>query len=555
VKAGPGAHRDVLALVLGVLGTAAWHRPLLASGFDRMPGDRGDARAYVYLVEHWYQVFRGQAELLSPGMFYPVKGTIGYAETMFVHALPYSGLRLAGMDMFSALAVPLVLFNFLNYVACFFLLRRVLGLDAVASVAGAMFFAFNSPRLNHAGHYGFQASFFLPLVIACVMRFVQRQGDLTQRQALGLLAAAALSLALQFVISPYQGWFFAFWSCLFLVIVFSVRSIRRVAVEIVRRFWPALAGAALVFMIGLYPLFLVYMPVAASVGPRPYSFAHELTPDAWSLIQMGEGNYIWGGVSAALSRLHPLFSTELNVGIGLVPSLALLLALLWAVRTIVDDMRRPRSEERVTPGIQRAFLAALILATALFYVIGMKYWGGSSPWRLVYRFVPGADGLRGIARYVLVLVLPMSIAFAVVVHRGLQTISAQPTALARRGLTAALLAVMAFGIVEQFGRAPSFSRKEELSRLETLAASLPRHCAVFYVAAAPVRDPVKHEDQIDAMLISVMRRVPTLNGYGGHVPPGWSLREVEAPDYEQRIAQWVARHHVAGPVCRLEIGD
>ncbi|MDP9179502.1 MAG: hypothetical protein M3O61_17645, partial [Gemmatimonadota bacterium] len=80
-------------------------------------------------------------------------------------------------------------------------------------------------------------------------------------------------------------------------------------------------------------------------------------------------------------------------------------------------------------------------------------------------------------------------------------------------------------------------------------------CAVFYAAAAPVRAPVKHEDQIDAMLISVMRRVPTLNGYGGHVPPGWSLREVEAPDYEQRIAQWIARYRVAGPVCRLEIGD
>lgn len=554
MKAGPSAHRDVLALALGVLGTAAWHKPLLASGFDRIPGDRGDAREFVYLVEHWYHVFRGQAELLSPSMFYPVKGTIGYSETMFVHALPYSGLRLAGMDMFSALAIPLVLFNFLNYVACFFLLRRVLALNIVASVAGAMFFAFNSPRLNHAGHYPFQASFFLPLVIACVVRFAQRQGDLTQRQAFGLLAAAALCLALQFVISPYQGWFFVFWSCLFLVIIFSIRSTRRFAVEIVRRFWPALAGTALVLMIGLYPLLLVYMPVAASVGPRPYTLVHDLTPDAWSLVRMGEGNYIWGGVAASLSRLRPLFSTELNVGIGLVPSLALLLALLWAVRTIVDDMRSPKSEA-ATPGTQRLFLAALILATALFYAIGMKYWGGSSPWRLVYRFVPGADGLRAIARYVLVLALPMSIAFGMLVHRGLETISAQPTALARRGLTAALLAVVAFGIVEQFGRTPSFSRRKELSRLETLAASLPRDCAVFYAAAAPDRDPVKHGDQIDAMLISVMRGVPTLNGYGGHVPPGWSLREVEAPDYEQRVAQWIARYHVTVPVCRLEIGD
>lgn len=539
---------DVLALVVGMLGTAAWHRPLLASGFGRIPGDRGDARVNVYLMEHWYQVFRGHAEPFSPSMFYPVKGTIGYAETMFVHALPYSGLRLAGMDMFSAVAVPLVLFNFLNYAACFFLLRRVLGLGAVASVAGSMFFAFNNPRFNHAGHYGLQASFFLPLVIACVVRFVQQRADLTQRHAFLLLAGAALCLAFQFVISPYQGWFFVFWSCLFLLIILSVRSTRHVAMEIVRRFWTVLAAGAFVLAVGLYPLFLVYMPVAASVGPRPYSLVHELTPDVWSLFRMGDRNYIWGSASAALSRIHPLFSTELNVAIGLVPSLALLALILWAVRTISDDIRAPKSEG-VAPGIQRLSLAALILATALFYVIAMKYWGGSSPWWLVYRFVPGADGLRAIARHVLVLTLPMSIAFAVIVHRGLQK------TVARRGLTAALLVVVAFGIVEQFGRAPSYSAKQELSRLEKLAMSLPRDCAVFYVAAAPNRKPVKHEEQIDAMLISVMRGVPTVNGYNGHVPPGWSLREVEAPDYEQRVAQWIARYHVAGPVCRLEIAD
>ena len=268
----------MLGLLVGMLGTVAWHRPLFTSGLDRIPGDRGDARANVYLVEHWYEVFRGQAEMLSPSIFYPIEGTIGYAETMFVHALPYSGLRLAGMDMFSALAVPLVVFSFLNYVACFFLLRRVLGVNVVASVAGSMFFAFNSPRFNHAGHYGYQASFFLPLVVAFVVLLVQRRANLTQRQAFTLLAAAALSLALQFVVSPYQGWFFVFWSCLFLAIVFAIRSTRHVAVEIVRRVWPALAGGALVLMIGLYPLYLVYGPVAASAGPRSYRLVHELIP-------------------------------------------------------------------------------------------------------------------------------------------------------------------------------------------------------------------------------------------------------------------------------------
>ena len=197
----------------------------------------------------------------------------------------------------------------------------------------------------------------------------------------------------------------------------------------------------------------------------------------------------------------------------------------------------------------------MILATTLFYAIGMKYWNDSSPWRLVYLFVPGADGLRGVARYVMFLALPMAIAFAVVIHQGMQRISVQQNARARRSLTAAMFAVIAFGMFEQLGRAPSISKTTELARLNRLAAKLPDDCASFYVAADPGRRPIKYEYQIDAMLISIMRHVPTLNGYSGHVPPGWSLREVEASDYEERVAGWIATHNLMGPICRLEIGD
>src|SRR5882672_7359539 len=83
----------LLVLVLGMLGTLLFHIALFSSGFDRFPGDRGDARFFVYLAEHWYQVLLGQAELISPGMFYPVKGTIGYTDPIMAHALPYSLLR------------------------------------------------------------------------------------------------------------------------------------------------------------------------------------------------------------------------------------------------------------------------------------------------------------------------------------------------------------------------------------------------------------------------------------------------------------------------------
>ena len=57
------------------------------------------------------------------------------------------------------------------------------------------------------------------------------------------------------------------------------------------------------------------------------------------------------------------------------------------------------------------------------------------------------------------------------------------------------------------------------------------------------------------MLVSVMRGVPTLNGYSGHAPPGWSLREVEAPGYEENVRKWITLHNLDGRICQLEVGE
>jgi hypothetical protein len=33
------------------------------------------------------------------------------------------------------------------------------------------------------------------------------------------------------------------------------------------------------------------------------------------------------------------------------------------------------------------------------------------------------------------------------------------------------------------------------------------------------------------------------------------LQEVESPEYQHRVDEWIATHHLNGPVCRLEIAD
>jgi hypothetical protein len=554
------------ALSLGVLGTYLFHIALFSSGFELFPGDHGDARFFVYLAEHWYQVLLGHGELLSPAMFHPAKGTLGYTDTFASHGLPYSLLRAAGLDMFSALTVPIVLISFLNYLMCFILLNRAFHFSSAASCVGAMFFAFNSPKLNHPGHFNIQLGLFLPLAIILVVVLGRNAANLNQMRAFALLLLAALSVDLQLLTSLYPGWFFVFWSLLFVLLSFSFTATRAFLLAMIRRFWPAFIGGAALFLCGLLALALIYLPVVRSVGPRPYHVVSTLIPEFWSLLIMGDNNYVWGRVSAALWQMHRLSSTEHNIGIGLIASVVWLAISVWAIwmlmvytKSHINDSRKRIAINQNPLAAQsdtnHLFLGVAILATNLFYLIGMKYWNGASPWYFVYRFIPGADGLRTVARYVIVLTLPMAIAFAFVMDAGLQKIARQKKTLLRRCLKCAVFVLVSFGLIEQFGRAAAFPKGAEIRRLGELAAKLPDNCSSFYVVAAPVRRPVKYEYQIDAMLVSVMRGVPTLNGYSAHVPPGWSLREVEAPGYEENVRKWITLHNLDGRICQLEVGE
>jgi hypothetical protein len=262
-QAGSGIGKRILLSVLipcviGALGTWLFHIVQFSSGLDVFPGDRGDSRLITILLEHWYQVFQGTNEWLSPPMFYPVKGVLGYADLLLGYAIPYSILRVFGVGMFKAAELTVILINFGNYLICFVLLKKILRFNTFASCVGATFFAFNSPKLVQLGHLQLQPLLFLPLVVIFVILFVQRAASLNQKRAFALLSLAAVSLDLQFLTGFYPGWFFCFWCFLFLVLVLLFRTTRSLLVSHLKKFTLAFIAAGIVFLIGLVPFLVAY---------------------------------------------------------------------------------------------------------------------------------------------------------------------------------------------------------------------------------------------------------------------------------------------------------
>lgn len=540
-----------LAVAIGILGLWQFHIPQFASKFDIFPGDRGDARLVAYIMEHWYHVFQNLSSWRSPAMFHPVQGTIGYADLILGYGIVYSALRTLGLGIFESAEFTIILFNFLNYVVCFILLNKVLRLNLLASVAGAAFFAYNNAKLVQLGHLQLQPILFLPLAVIGVVLLVQKRESLSQKQAFGLIAVIALSLALQLLTGFYSGWFFIFWAGVFLLLTLLFARSREIVLDVLGRFWPVLVAGVAVFTAALIPFLIAYLPIVRSIGGRPYVEIESLIPVPLSFLVMGRRNYLWGGISEAIQTRRPM-SPELQIGIGLVPAVVWLALVVFAVCVLIRTLRGSQVARH------NLFLAQAIVATCLIVLIGMRYGNHFSPWQFVYSFVPGAQAIRGVSRYMLVLALPMAIAFAYVIHFAIRRISRVTDKRRRAVLFGCLVVLTGFGLVEQFGRKEGFdgfSISAENLYLNRVAQSLPNDCSSFYVAVKPSALHNQFEYQIDAIFVSMMKDVPTLNGYSGQLPPGWNLWEVVDPSYENNVKQWIDLHQIKGNICRLFISE
>jgi hypothetical protein len=223
-------------------------------------------------------------------------------------------------------------------------------------------------------------------------------------------------------------------------------------------------------------------------------------------------------------------------------------------------VRRRRNAVPTNPSTRELgsdFLALLILSTTIFYLIGFKY-SGHSPWYYIYQYFPGGGAIRAVARYVIFLTLPMSIAFAYFIDKGLNYAARQQNQTRRRALTFMILALAAFGVFEQLGGVnqfggPGFSKTIEEAYLKAMASKLTSDCEAFYVAA-PHGTHSTAEYQYDAMLVSLWSGIPTINASSSQFPRDWNtLYFVQNPDYENNIKQWIDSQKISGKVCRLEI--
>lgn len=511
------------SLIVGLLFLTEFHFDEFASGFSRMFGDLGDSRLTAYLVEHLFQVVRGNENFFNPSFFYPVKNVAGYSDVFLIEALPYSILRFAGLHPLSAHQASIIFFNFLNFFTCYAFFSGRLKIRWFISLFCSLFFAFNLPKFYYSNHPQLSLLFLLPLIVWLVMSALFPVGAKRPRLYLSL---AALLLNIELLSSFYLAWFFILVSGIYIFWCLVRRSSREVLLPIVRAEKANLFFALCVFLVSLVPFARTYLPVLRIAGKRSYGEVSFYLPHLSSYFWMDKSNWVWGRVFENLR--FDFGDYELRSSFGLV---CMMFGVFIFVRTLQKVSTRTKDSN--------PFVLNVGLTTLTIVLLTFNFGHGVSLWWFIYKFVPGGGAVRAVARISVVLALPLAVAFGVELERIYRDRSV-PVSF-RTGLIP-ILGV--FALLEQMAGGYTFDKAADIEKLNAVVAQVPSDCEVVY--AAYKRGGPEFIPQVDAMFASILTNKVTVNGYSGQTPQGWDLWNVYADGYEQKVRDWLLSKDVHG---------
>jgi hypothetical protein len=80
------------------------------------PGDIGDARGNVVVLDHWYRVFMGKDHLNSFLFFYPADNVLGNSDALFLQGTFYTVLHLLGLSPVKSTIGAEILFALIGFI-------------------------------------------------------------------------------------------------------------------------------------------------------------------------------------------------------------------------------------------------------------------------------------------------------------------------------------------------------------------------------------------------------------------------------------------------------
>jgi hypothetical protein len=361
---------ELLWVILGGIALAVlttW--PLVLHMSTRIAPDLGDP-----VRTAWEVAWVGHALLHSPtgvfdsNAFYPHPLSLAFSDSL----LGYGPAAFFGSGTVAALVRYNLLF-LLAWSLCFvgaWLLARELGAGKVGAAAAGAAFAYAPYRITEAGHLHVISGGGIPLSLFLLLRGYRRGSR-------GLLAAGWLVAAWQMSLGFTLGLQFAY--LLALLALIAAVWWWRVKRPALPRNLVAITciGIALCGVISVYQA-RPYLKVAADypTAKRTLREVKNYSSGPWAFLAASSENRVWGGVTAG-ARAHVHSKNEDVYFPGAVIAVLALIGLASSSYT-----------RRLRVGLACGVAVCSILA------LGMGLTGAGYPYRLLYDYAPGWNGVR-----------------------------------------------------------------------------------------------------------------------------------------------------------------
>ena len=530
----------VAPLLIGIFAVAIFFRYQLTNGFTVLTGNRYDQVIQLAIMEHWRNTFIGAARWSETGYFYPVKSTIAYNDGYFIFGAIYSVFRSFSLDPYLSGELLNVSLRLIGFAAFYLMGKRILRLELAWALLAATLFTVSNNLFIEGSHGQLFGVCFVPVMVLLIDAFLISLLKGTRAAIVCWGIGASAFYAAWLMTTFYMAWYFMFFSVFWFAayILLGGWKTFRFYIDAIRSQIVAILVVVAALVLFNLPFLRVYLPKARETGMHGFDEVNTFTLSPLDLVHVGYDNLLYGRIVHILNDIfRPGFPSWSEQMTGFPPILLFffLVGSGWTYthRKIIDRERM-------------LLLCSVALAALFTWALAIRI-DGLTPWWFVYSYFPGAKAARAVARYQIFLAAPVII-IAVSYLAYYEARIIKPVV--------ALLALLLF--VEQLntGAAIELNRDKEMQRL-TAVPPPPAGCIAFFVTHARPEGLFPDDDSIyshnvDAMIISEVIRVPTLNGYSTFVPPDWHLVNPEDPDYLQRVKSFASLHRLSN-LCQLDL--
>jgi hypothetical protein len=514
--------RNFFICLCGLLTILVMFRLTIFSHFSMVGGDMADGVADTSLMEHWYNFFRGKVWWNTVGYFAPYSDTLGYNDAYFLYGIIYSFFRLFNFDPFLSRQLVLIVLAFFGYFS-FYFLARYLKYNYLICILCASLFVLSNNLQIHLGHSQLALLYFCPFIYLMAIKTIDsiRCNAVDSAYFYGFILAISLNLCL--LTAYYIAWFVFLFFFIFGVIWLIIYH-----KEVKNYFnWKVISFIFIVFVIFFIPFFFTYLSTFKETGGHPLSELLIYTPPAWSFLNVGSDNLLFGYL---YSHMH-FFAKQ-------IPNYEFTIGFSYFFIILVS----------IAIFINLKFKKNVVLSlTVLISLILMVKIGNFTLWKIIYYGVPGAKGLRVVARYAIFLNFPMTLLLL---------------DLFCRIKNKSFILFVFVGLLILLGNinkaSAGLDRKQVMAYYDSFPL-IPKSCNNFFVlpkkanytSDSAILNLYFHN--VDAMYLSEKYAIRTLNGLSSFTPPTWNFSAFPVASYKERVYQYILLNKVKlNGLCSLD---